>query len=301
VSDLSDTSTLQGVSFGYGLDELSGDEVAWKALTEEAPGYEQAGTPSVSETTGQATTTFNFDWVPAVATTQEFNVVMDESATAELTFESNVTHITRNDADQPQIRKTITLEPQTFLKDIGLHPFEDSIRKLTEQTGVSGYPSASTSDYAGRNFKPERDLTRAEFVSLIDDALIPDSYDPINMEDFVDIDGHWAEEKIRRVATAGYISGYPDGTFRPDNSITKVEVLVALDAGEGYAGGDISWLPSKFDDADQIPSWAEQAVADVIHEWGFIRNYPDDDMLEPNKNATRAEAAKYVYEAYTES
>lgn len=42
---------------------------------------------------------------------------------------------------------------------------------------------------------------------------------------FADVHGHWAEGSIRKAAAAGYVQGYPDGTFRPDAAVTRAELL----------------------------------------------------------------------------
>ena len=45
-----------------------------------------------------------------------------------------------------------------------------------------------------------------------------------------DIQGHWAQEEIQRAMDAGWIDGYPDGTFQPEQTITRAEFTTALDA-----------------------------------------------------------------------
>ena len=49
-----------------------------------------------------------------------------------------------------------------------------------------------------------------------------------------DIGGHWAQGTIIQWTTNGYISGYPDGTFKPDNSITRAEFVVMVNKAMGY-------------------------------------------------------------------
>ncbi|EPZ62478.1 hypothetical protein H477_5353 [[Clostridium] sordellii ATCC 9714] len=51
---------------------------------------------------------------------------------------------------------------------------------------------------------------------------------------FNDIDGHWAKNAIIDFATKGYINGYGDGTFKPDNSITRAEFVKILNKAFGY-------------------------------------------------------------------
>lgn len=49
-----------------------------------------------------------------------------------------------------------------------------------------------------------------------------------------DIGGHWAQSTITQWTSKGYISGYPDGTFKPDNSITRAEFVVLVNKAMGY-------------------------------------------------------------------
>ena len=49
-----------------------------------------------------------------------------------------------------------------------------------------------------------------------------------NSGSFSDISGHWAENEIERAAAFGWISGYPDGTFRPDARITRAEAMTMI-------------------------------------------------------------------------
>lgn len=70
-------------------------------------------------------------------------------------------------------------------------------------------------------FVPNAPITRAEF------AAICSRFDRSNVEiksDFNDISGHWAENEIRRAASLGWIKGYTDGSFKPDQNITRAEV-----------------------------------------------------------------------------
>ena len=69
-------------------------------------------------------------------------------------------------------------------------------------------------------FAPNAPITRAEF------AAICSRFDRSNVEiksDFNDISGHWAENEIRRAASLGWIQGYTDGSFKPDQNITRAE------------------------------------------------------------------------------
>lgn len=74
-------------------------------------------------------------------------------------------------------------------------------------------------------FAPNAPITRAEFAVIcarFDDAEITFK------EDFTDIAGHWAETEIHEAAARGWIKGYEDKTFRPNNPITRAEAMVLI-------------------------------------------------------------------------
>ena len=74
-------------------------------------------------------------------------------------------------------------------------------------------------------FDPDASITRAEFAAI----CARFSTKPVeNSGSFSDISGHWAENEIERAAAFGWISGYPDGTFRPDARITRAEAMTMI-------------------------------------------------------------------------
>lgn len=83
--------------------------------------------------------------------------------------------------------------------------------------------------YKDGSIKPEMEITRAEFLELIDWI-----YPKTNKEDsksnieIRDIKGHWQEKKIRYFLNENIVKGYPDLTFKPDNNITRAEVVTII-------------------------------------------------------------------------
>lgn len=75
------------------------------------------------------------------------------------------------------------------------------------------------------SFDPDASITRAEFAAI----CARFNTKPVeNSGSFSDISGHWAENEIERAAAFGWISGYPDGTFRPDARITCAEAMTMI-------------------------------------------------------------------------
>ncbi len=71
-------------------------------------------------------------------------------------------------------------------------------------------------------FEPSKPITRAEFAAI---ASKFDKLEEVTENKFPDIDSHWAKKYINSSAQKGWISGYGDGTFRPDNIIIRCEAM----------------------------------------------------------------------------
>jgi len=84
---------------------------------------------------------------------------------------------------------------------------------------MSGYPDGT--------FRPDAPITRAELATVI--CQFDSQFGKIQSTlTFPDIQGHWAQEYIEFNELRGYVSGYPDGTFRPDAPITRAEAVTMI-------------------------------------------------------------------------
>ncbi len=102
--------------------------------------------------------------------------------------------------------------------------------------------------------------------------LKPEINSASNFKDaFKDMAGHWAEATVLKLAGMGVISGYPDGTFQPEKTITRAEIASILQRALKLALGDEAALA--FVDKDEIPAWVRGPVAAVARE-GLLKGYP---------------------------
>ncbi len=79
--------------------------------------------------------------------------------------------------------------------------------------------------YADGSFKPAKNITRAEFVTMAARFV---AIDENATADLTDIAGHWAEKSIKTAVAKGWIDGYTDGTFKPDKDITRAEAITII-------------------------------------------------------------------------
>lgn len=171
--------------------------------------------------------------------------------------------------------------------DTDNHWAENEINYMRYNGYLAGYDDGS--------FKPDKNLSRAEFATMIATIINP-SIDPDYADrNFSDISEHWAEDYILQAARAGYMNGYPDGSFKPNNTITKTEILVTISNGIELYGGDVNDLSYYFSDASSIANWAKQSIANILSH-SMIPNYPNLSQINPSQNATRAEAAVLMYQ-----
>ncbi|MGB3789120.1 MAG: S-layer homology domain-containing protein [Phormidesmis sp.] len=144
-------------------------------------------------------------------------------------------------------------------------------------------------------FRPDSQVTRAQFAALIAatfpeiEAIRPGQRFPDVASDF------WAAAAIRQVQTQGFISGFPDGSFRPDAPMTRVQAIVALINGLMLGKGRSEALLI-YSDRAQVPSYAIESVAAATNR-EIIVNYPDTYSLRPLVPITRAETTALVYQA----
>ena len=106
-------------------------------------------------------------------------------------------------------------------------------------------------------FDPNASITRAEFAAI----CARFNTKPVeNSGSFSDISGHWAENEIERAAAFGWISGYPDGTFRPDARITRAEAMTMINRV-------LCRMPqSESDLLDSMVTWSDNKPSD----WHYL-------------------------------
>ena len=106
-------------------------------------------------------------------------------------------------------------------------------------------------------FDPNASITRAEFAAI---CARFSTRTVENSGSFSDISGHWAENEIERAAAFGWISGYPDGTFRPDARITRAEAMTMINRV-------LCRMPqSKSDLLDSMVTWPDNKPSD----WHYL-------------------------------
>ena len=154
-----------------------------------------------------------------------------------------------------------------------------AISTLSNADIISGYPEDGT-------FRPANPITRAEFASIVSrfDSL---NYNGDNK--FNDISGHWASNFINAASEKGWISGYPDGSFKPQNNITRAEAITLINNvlnrhvdSEGLHEDAKKWSDMKESD------WFYHAVMEATnsHDYNRETDSHPENWTEINENRT---------------
>lgn len=137
-------------------------------------------------------------------------------------------------------------------------------------------------------FAPDRNVTRAEFLKMIFGALDIEVKDAkATVSDVKDTD--WFAPYVAFATESGIVKGYEDGTFKPNNQITRQEMMVMLARCLEYKG--IKTQPGKisFSDKSDLADWAKDATSRIV-ESGIITGF-EDGTLQPLLNTRRSDCA----------
>ncbi len=161
--------------------------------------------------------------------------------------------------------------------DLSGHWAASAVMTLKARGIISGYPDG--------NFHPSDQVTRADMAAMLTLAkhLAPSSGTSV----FPDVpSGYWAAGAIGAAKAAGYLQGYPDGSFRPGQGVSRAEAAVLLDKAFSSQSSGVTATPSFTDVSSSF--WAAGAIARLA--LAGINGYPDG-TFRPNEIMTRAEAA----------
>ena len=143
--------------------------------------------------------------------------------------------------------------------------FCDSVMKLSNKDIIKGYPDGT--------FKPNKSITRAEFAVIASKYIKnPKAAD----ETFSDVPmNHWAKDAIAMVKAEGWISGYTDGTFKPDAPITRAEAVSIVNrmfdrAADGEFVREHGFEIKKFNDLTD-KHWAYYEIMEAVHTHDYER------------------------------
>ncbi len=113
----------------------------------------------------------------------------------------------------------------------------------------------------------------------------------VSAQTFSDVSGHWAEALIDKWSASGVINGYEDGTFRPDENITRAEIAKVISVSKGYTEEAAIAFSDVSEDDWFMPSLKKCVAKNVIGGY-------EDGTFRPDTYVNREEAATMIVRAY---
>lgn len=158
--------------------------------------------------------------------------------------------------------------------DINSHWAKAEIKDFILKGYIDGYNDGT--------FRPDNSITRAEFIKLVNRAF---NYTTQGTKTFKDVaSNEWYYNEVLIATNAGYIDGYNDDTFRPNDKISREEVAKIVATINNKSGDGVL----NFKDNKDISDWAKPYV-DAVSDNNLMGGY-DGNIFKPKANITRAES-----------
>jgi hypothetical protein len=194
----------------------------------------------------------------------------------------------------PSPTQSPTASRSTFIDLDGVEWAREAIEWLASERGILGI--------GGNRFDPFGQVTRAQFARFVVLTLQLQA-DYANAEDstrFSDVDAaDWFAADVLTLAKLDILTGYPDGTFRPNEPVTREQLAVILHRALVYVNADLEPTRSfaLLADAGQLSDWASSSVR-TLYRARLIEGV-DTSHFDPQAFATRAQAAVLLFRAVT--
>ena len=282
------------VGASYTVTETANDDytVSAEAIHGTVDGAVVSGTiPDLDDGAAAAhyTNTYHGSWIPPVKPVTPIRPPVDPDK-PELNTEDHYAYIVGYEDGSVQPEGDITrAEVATIffrlLTDESRNEFWSQTNDYTDVPADAWYNNAvSTLSNAGiidgyedGTFKPDGNITRAEFATIAV-RFFEATYDGEDL--FSDIAGHWAQDYINEAANAGIVDGYPDGTFQPQQLITRAEAVTMVNRTiDRHPDADhlledmITW-PDNLETA-----WYYEQVQEATNSHAYTMNTDDEQNL----------------------
>ncbi|WCK54947.1 S-layer homology domain-containing protein [Aneurinibacillus sp. Ricciae_BoGa-3] len=171
------------------------------------------------------------------------------------------------------------------LKDINIPWAKSAITNMVNSGVITGYKD--------NTFRPNNQISRAEFVTLVNKAF--SKYNENADAKFSDVFSYqWFYHQVASAKNAEYITGYPNNTFAPNKSITRAEAAAMIARLLQIKNAKIDGA-KKYTDMSKMYPWAIGSIS-ALSENGVMTGYTDR-TFKPARYITRAEAVVMVTKA----
>lgn len=180
-----------------------------------------------------------------------------------------------------EIFKAYLKETDDFNKSI----YRNDHKIIKHNKYINGYPD--------NTFRQENKITRGEIATMLSRIILDGKQVPITENKFNDISNdYWAKNEVNYLASKGLFNGYEDGTFRPENPITRAEVATILVRSNGDIKQKFKKVFPDIDDSHWASKYIEKAA-----ELGYMLGY-EDGSFKPDQVITRGETVVTLNRIY---
>ncbi|CEQ02956.1 S-layer-like domain-containing protein [[Clostridium] sordellii] len=180
-----------------------------------------------------------------------------------------------------EIFKAYLKETDDFNKSI----YRNDHKIIKHNKYINGYPD--------NTFRQENKITRGEMATMLTRIILDGKQVPITENKFNDISSdYWAKNEVNYLASKGLLNGYEDGTFRPENPITRAEVATILVRSNGDIKQKFKKIFPDIDDSHWANKYIEKAA-----ELGYMLGY-EDGSFKPDQVITRGETVVTLNRIY---
>lgn len=231
---------------------------------------------------------YMLDTLSVTAGGKELEVTDNGDGTYSFTMPSSKVSITAAFAEDPDwVDPEQPEEPgTTTVADI----FNDVVPGAWYTDAVQyAYDNGLMTGTSATTFEPNTTTTRGMIVSMLHRL---EGSPAVGIADFSDVaSGDWYADPVAWAASEGIVGGYGDGTFGPNDPITREQMASILYRYADYKGLDVSARASldAYSDADSVSPWASDVMSWAVSE-GIISGMTED-TLAPQDTATRAQVA----------
>jgi lysophospholipase L1-like esterase len=150
------------------------------------------------------------------------------------------------------------------LTDVKGHWAEDMIKRYADKEIITGFSDGS--------FQPDRAVTRAEFITIINRYFQLTDLAEIHFADVPE--GAWYQKELQIAVKAGYVAGRDGSCFKADEKVTRQEAAVIIAKRMDFDVSETEHPTAGYLDGDRIPSWSLGSM-DALLERDIMRGYPD--------------------------
>ncbi|MFR4162084.1 MAG: ZmpA/ZmpB/ZmpC family metallo-endopeptidase [Paraclostridium sordellii] len=180
-----------------------------------------------------------------------------------------------------EIFKAYLKETDDFNKSI----YRNDHKIIKHNKYINGYPD--------NTFRQENKITRGEIATMLSRIILDGKQVPITENKFNDISNdYWAKNEVNYLASKGLFNGYEDGTFRPENPITRAEVATILVRSNSDIKQKLKKVFPDIDDSHWASKYIEKAA-----ELGYMLGY-EDGSFKPDQVITRGETVVTLNRIY---